>query len=317
MFKGADPFSRERKSPEELQKEQEKAQNDESYQQSVRRARIKGAPIIAIAIIAGALFLFLSPIGKSLLRNDLFLKMIKIIFSFVIAVLAFTSKRNELKHPLIEKISCPLFFIITLIFALINYTKVYYFINYLACFLILIGTLVMFYMDSQIYALSLLSSLLGFVINFLGLQTLTYENPNTKVLWMVPLFTALTLLVVALIFCIIKLRPFKENKDKVIISLIAVPLFSYAIIYLGFSSLNYGLDGSTSIVLQFEVVNKRIETDSSDDDSTRYYIDFHNEEKDFSISVSNIRYDEYEIGDIVEFKKYNGFFKVPYYIIEE
>ena len=30
MFKGADPFSRERKSPEELQKEQEKAQNDES-----------------------------------------------------------------------------------------------------------------------------------------------------------------------------------------------------------------------------------------------------------------------------------------------
>lgn len=317
MFKGADPFSRERKSPEELQKEQEKAQNEQSYQQSVRRATIKGAPIIAIAIIAGALFLFLSPIGKSLLRNDLFLKMIKIIFSFVIAILAFTSKRNELKHPLIEMISCPLFFIITLVFALIPYTRVYYFINYLACFLILIGTLVMFYMDSQLYVFSLLSSILGFVINFLGLQTLTYENPNTKVLWMVPLFTALTLLVVALIFCIFKLRPFKENKDKVIISLIAVPLFSYAIIYLGFSSLNYGLDGSTPIVLQFEVVNKRIETDSSDDDSTRYYIDFHNEEKDFSISVSNIRYDEYEIGDIVEFKKYNGFFKVPYYIIEE
>ncbi len=317
MFKGADPFSRERKSPEELQKEQEKAQNDESYQQSVRRARIKGAPIIAIAIIAGALFLFLSPIGKSLLRNDLFLKMIKIIFSFVIAVLAFTSKRNELKHTLIEKISCPLFFIITLIFALIPYTKVYYFINYLACFLILIGTLVMFYMDSQIYALSLLSSLLGFVINFLGLQTLTYENPNTKVLWMVPLFTALALLVVALIFCVIKLRPFKENKDKVIISLIAVPLLSFAIIYLGFSSLNYGLDGSTPIVLQFEVVNKRIERDTTDDDSNSYYIDFHSEEKDFSMSVSNIRYDEYEIGDIVEFKKYNGFFKVPYYIMEE
>ena len=243
--------------------------------------------------------------------------MIKIIFSFVIAVLAFTSKRNELKHPLIEKISCPLFFIITLIFALIPYTKVYYFINYLACFLILIGTLVMFYMDSQIYALSLLSSLLGFVINFLGLQTLTYENPNTKVLWMVPLFTALALLVVALIFCVIKLRPFKENKDKVIISLIAVPLLSFAIIYLGFSSLNYGLDGSTPIVLQFEVVNKRIERDTTDDDSNSYYIDFHSEEKDFSMSVSNIRYDEYEIGDIVEFKKYNGFFKVPYYIMEE
>ena len=58
MFKGVDPFSRERKSPEELQKEQEKAQNAESYQQSVKRATIKGAPIIAIAIIAGALFLF-------------------------------------------------------------------------------------------------------------------------------------------------------------------------------------------------------------------------------------------------------------------
>lgn len=317
MFKGADPFLRERKSPEELQKEEEKAQNEQSYQQSVRRATIKGAPIIAIAIIAGALFLFLSPIGKSLLRNDLFLKMTKIIFSFVIAVLAFTSKRNELKHPLIEKISCPLFLIITLIFVLIPYTKVYYFINYLACFLILIGTLVMFYIDSQLYVFSLLSSILGFVINFLGLQTLTYENPNTKIVWMIPLFTALTLLVVALIFCIFRLRPFKENKNKVISSLVAVPLLSFAIIYLGFSSLNYGLDGSTPIVLQFEVVNKRIESDSSDDDSTRYYIDFHNEEKDFSMSVSDIRYDEYEIGDIVEFKKYNGFFKVPYYIIEE
>lgn len=317
MFKGADPFSRERKSPEELQKEQEKAQNDESYQQSVRRARIKGAPIIAIAIIAGALFLFLSPIGKSLLRNDLFLKMIKIIFSFVIAILAFTSKRNELKHPLIEKISCPLFFIITLVFALIPYTKVYYFINYLACFLILIGTLVMFYIDSQLYVFSLLSSILGFVINFLGLQTLTYENPNTKIVWMIPLFTALTLLVVALIFCIFRLRPFKENKNKVISSLVAVPLLSFAIIYLGFSSLNYGLDGSTPIVLQFEVVNKRIERDTTDDDSNSYYIDFHSEEKDFSMSMSNIRYDEYEIGDIVEFKKYNGFFKVPYYIMEE
>lgn len=317
MFKGADPFLRERKSPEELQKEEEKAQNEQSYQQSVRRATIKGAPIIAIAIIAGALFLFLSPIGKSLLRNDLFLKMTKIIFSFVIAVLAFTSKRNELKHPLIEKISCPLFLIITLIFVLIPYTKVYYFINYLACFLILIGTLVMFYIDSQLYVFSLLSSILGFVINFLGLQTLTYENPNTKIVWMIPLFTALTLLVVALIFCIFRLRPFKENKNKVISSLVAVPLLSFAIVYLGFSSLNYGLDGSTPIVLQFEVVNKRIESDSSDDDSTRYYIDFHNEEKDFSMSVSNIRYDEYEIGDIVEFKKYNGFFKVPYYIIEE
>lgn len=317
MFKGADPFSRERKSPEELQKEEEKAQNEQSYQQSVRRATIKGAPIIAIAIIAGALFLFLSPIGKSLLRNDLFLKMIKIIFSFVIAVLAFTSKRNELKHPLIEKISCPLFFIITLIFALIPYTKVYYFINYLACFLILIGTLVMFYIDSQLYVFSLLSSLLGFVINFLGLQTLTYENPNTKIVWMIPLFTALTLLVVALIFCIFRLRPFKENKNKVISSLVAVPLLSFAIIYLGFSSLNYGLDGSTPIVLQFEVVNKRIERDTTDDDSNSYYIDFHSEEKDFSMSVSNIHYDEYEIGDIVEFKKYNGFFKVPYYIMEE
>lgn len=318
MFKNSHPFQKEKEiSPEQEQRNNEELAKQQSFQKSIKRARLNGVPFIVFFIIVGTLILFALPVGKNLLHNKLFVQMIKIILSLVIAVLPFASHRNELKHPLVEKIICPLFFVLTLIFSLIPFTKVYYFINFLFCILVLIGTLVISYFDSELYVFSLLCPIMGFIINFFGIQTLTYVDKSTKVLWMFPLFSALFLLLCALGFCIYKLRPFKNNRNKIIATLVAVPLLSFAIFYLGFTSMNYGLDPSTPQAILFEVVNKRIERDTTSDDSTSYYIDFHSEEKDFSMSVSNILYEEYEIGDIVEFKKYDGFFKVPYYIIEK
>ena len=275
--------------------------------------------LLLIGIIGGVFlisFYNLSPLLVDFRNSILGLLLEKAV---IVAVICFVCFNKKNKIPKICKVILFMYPILTLALSLLGLGRISYLIMLIYAF-ICFGTFAYYKLKKKKEFVSVMVvGLLSFITSVF--PTMMTEFVDNEFPFWIP---ALIIFIIVIVLSILlSIKYYKDNEYKMDIyrkkktrsDLIAwnvvAAMMGFVIPWMLICSLNFILDTSSPTYIEFEIVDKDI--DSGSRRVTTYNLELENEGNNIRIAVSEVDYYNYEIGDEILISIYEGAFNERYY----